>query len=112
MLRQHPGKGLFRRTVLQGRGGLERRKPVCIVPGVFFLFTLQGLSTEPYLLVKYSTDSFLCDKTSLLTGTADWIDPIGCSNIVFYLFWNYIFSASCFSVLLQQVLAYEFSDDP
>ena len=46
-----------------------------------------------------------------LKETADGIAPIGCSNIDFSLFCNYIFGASCLPILLQQVLVYEFSDD-
>lgn len=112
MLCHHPGKGLLGRTVLQGRSGLERRKPVCIVAGVFLLFSLQGISTELNLLVKYGIDFFVCDKTSLLTQTADWISPIGCSNINILLFYNRVFNTSCLAFLFQQIIIYEFPNQP
>ena len=66
MLCQHPGKSPLRRRVLQSSRSLERAQPVRIVPGVFFSFLLQDVSTAPHLLVKYGIDLLLCDKASLL----------------------------------------------
>lgn len=66
MLRQHPGKGTLRRSVLQSCRRLKSSQPVRIVPGVFFGFLLQNVSAELHLLVKYGIDFLLCDMASLL----------------------------------------------
>lgn len=66
MLCQHPGKSLLRRRVLQSSRSLERTQPVRIVPGVFFGFLLQDVSTAPHLLVKYGIDLILCDSNHFL----------------------------------------------
>ena len=66
MLCQHPGKGTFRRCVLQSCRSLKRPQPVRIIPRIFFGFPLQRVGTEPHLLVKYGIDFLLCDVASLL----------------------------------------------
>ena len=66
MLCQHPGKGTFRRSVLQSSSRLKCSQPVRIVPGIFFGFLFQGVGTEPHLLVKNSIDFLLRNVTFLL----------------------------------------------
>lgn len=66
MLCQHPGKGTFRRGVLQSCRCLKSSQPVRIVSGVFFGFPLQCVGAEPHLLVKNSIDFLLRNVTFLL----------------------------------------------